>query len=372
MKMKINSENYGRFIVDYYDGQLSAEQKRALLRFLEQHPELKREFDSFADTPVLEGEDIRFPEKLFLKHTEIKKVGRVDEENYPRYFVLAQDGELAEDERRQLDGFLQQNPFLKKEYDRFALARLSPDKTVVFENKAQLKKRPAAFWWPYVAGAAAAMLLLLAGLQFLFPGAAKPENSGPHSAIHPLAGMSVEKSLAGDDHPKPKLKTWPARKEKTPPERKTKPKRAKQPVMPLHRYKPVKMLASAGIYNPVRRQDDYFPLMFPKAPPQTENLALSLPVVVEKPVRRGFFRKTVGKPFAELAAVFAMQKRKRKTAGNPGKGFVKVLERGVSAMNALTDRDMVMVKTYDADGNLIDYQLLSDNISINHPVKSSR
>ena len=137
----------------------------------------------------------------------------------------------------------------------------------------------------------------------------------------------------------------------------------------LTKRQPVETLASADIYEPLKLGKDYAPLRFPETRKREEIMALSLPVVVQKPERNGFLRHTIGRPFSQLATVFALQKKKRKAYGTRDKGFVKVLQGGVDAMNALTDNDVVMVKTYDADGNLIDYRLLSDNFSINRPVR---
>ncbi len=373
MNININSENYERFIVDYYDGQLSPAEGQMLLRFLEKYPELKEAFDRFADAPVLEKEETVFPEKAALIQREIKPVGAIKEENYAEYFVLAQDGELPEKAQRQLQLFLTENPFLKEAYDRLALARLSPDEAIVFENKAQLKKRVVAFWLPYATGIAAAVLLLFFGLRFLFPGAGNPLATKPALAVHSLMEKTVRMALAGDTAYKVKMKTMPGQpKNPRPVLQNEKQKPTKVLLMPMQRSKPVKLLASATIYPEINRQEDYFPLLFPKTFVQQEYLALSSPVVVEKPVHSSFLRNTIGKPFSQLAAVFAVQKKKRKAAGTRDKGFVKVLQGGVEAINALTDNDVVMVKTYDANGHLIDYQLLSDNFRINRPVKSSR
>lgn len=43
--MSINTSNYEAFILDYLEGQLTAEQKAALFSFLDAHPELASEFD---------------------------------------------------------------------------------------------------------------------------------------------------------------------------------------------------------------------------------------------------------------------------------------------------------------------------------------
>ena len=356
--MKINKKNYGRFIVDFYDGQLSTEEEQMLLLFLDRHPALKNEFESFKESLVLPEETVEFFGKQTLKKYEIITVGNISEDNYAEYFVLSQDDELIGERLALFETFLQQNPHLKEEYRQFGLTKMTPDKSVVFEGKDQLRKRPLVFLLRYAGMAMAAVLLLFFGIRFFF------STPGTKTESRQLALESIP------------IKTMDITVKETPPQLilisksftivRAKAVRKSMPVVTL---KPVEMLASADIYMPLKIKKDYVPLLFPNTREQEEIMALSLPVVVEKPKRDNFLRHTIGRPFSQLAAIFALQKKKRKINGSHDKGFVKVLQRGVEAMNALTDNDMVMVKTYDANGNLIDYQLLSDNISINRPVR---
>jgi hypothetical protein len=380
--MKINSENYGRYIVDFYDGKLSPEEKAMLLHFLALHPEYKEEFELFADAPGLEKEPVVFPAKNDLKHPEIMEAGPINEENYTQYFVFSNDGELSPEEKAELSLFLEQNPGLQEEYRQWGTVRLMPDKQVVFENKNRLKKHAGVFYLRYGVWAAAALLLLFFAIRWLLPATPVKRNI-PNTVISSVVVKNIRYPQPDKKQPvapieKPgksgknnlKSRRNPVRDKKAKQEKKIH-KATPQRKMPIQRFVPVKMLATAGIYIRISRRDDYFPLRFPHTAVQSENLALSAPVVVEKPVHSGFLRHTVGKPFSELAAVFALQKKKRKLSGKHDKGFVKALESGVDAFNLLTDQDVVMVKTYDAHGNLIDYQLLSDNFTINRPVKTA-
>jgi hypothetical protein len=359
--MKINKENYGRFIVDYYDGQLSPEEERLLMLFLDQHPALKEEFESFKEVPVLPDEPLEFSEKQSLQKIEIAAVGAVNEDNYSEYFVLLMDDELTREEQHSVKIFLQQNPQLQGQFRLFGMTKVAPDESIVFDRKEYLHKRRVIPLIRYAGMAVAAVLLLFLGIRFFL---STPEQK------------TESKQLAVESIP---LKTTKIAVREIPPRliRKKVPGTINNPKavkknIPVTILKPVEMLASADIYMPLKRKKDYAPLLFPNTREQEEIMALSLPVVVEKPKRNNFLRHTIGRPFSQLAAVFALQKRKRRATGVHDKGFVKVLQSGVEAMNALTDNDMVMVKTYDANGNLIDYQLLSDNFSINRPVREKR
>lgn len=359
--MRINKENYGRFIVDYYDEQLSTEEEHVLLLFLDQNPVLKKEFESFKTSPVLPEDALEFCGKQVLKKYEIIAFGDITEDNYTGYFVLSQDDELIDERLELFETFLQQNPHLKEEYRQFGFTKVTPEESVIFEDKEKLRKRPTVFLLRYAGMAVAALLLLVFGIRF-FLSAPGQKTESRQLAVESIplktTAMAVKKifpQLIPESKPIAIIRTNAVRKSVS--------------VITLN---PVGILASADIYMPLKTEKDYAPLLFPNTREQEEIMALSLPVVVEKPKRNNFLRHTIGKPFAQLAAVFALQKRKRRATGVHDKGFVKVLQKAVDAMNALTDNDMVMVKTYDANGNLIDYQLLSDNISINRPVREKR
>ncbi|GMT45104.1 MAG: hypothetical protein IEMM0006_0936 [bacterium] len=361
--MKINKENYGRFIIDFYDGQLSPHEEQMLVLFLEQNPELKKEFENFEDLPVVQDKLWKFPEKELLKKPEIKTVGEITEDNFDEYFVLSQDGELTTEGQKSAEAFLQQNPHLQEEFRQLSLAKIIPDETIVFENKELLKQHRVVPLLRYAGLTIAAVLLLFFGIRFFLSSPGQKIKSRqlavesiplkttklPVTEVYP---QLISKKFSILKNRNKKIKTVRKVIRETPP-------------------KSIQMLASADVYQPLKMKKDYIPLLFPEGNVEMEKMELSSPVIVEQPVRNNFLRHTIGKPFSQLATIFALQKKKRKLSGNHDKGFVKILERGVDAMNALTDNDIVMVKTYDRNGNLIDYQLLSDNFSINRQVKTS-
>jgi len=361
--MKINKENYGRFIIDFYDGQLSPHEEQLLVLFLERNPELKKEFENFEDLPVVQDNLWKFPEKQLLKKPEIKTVGEITEDNFAEYFVLSQDGELTTEEQKSVETFLQQNPHLEEDFRQLNLTKIVPAEIIVFENKELLKQRRVVPLLRYAGLTIAAVLLLFLGIRFFL------SSPGQKIRNRQLAVESIPlkttKLPVTENYPQLISKKIPLLKkgnEKI---------KAAQKVIRETPPEPIQMLASADIYQPLKMKKNYIPLLFPEGNVEMENMALSSPVIVEQPVRSNFLRHSIGKPFSQLATFFALQKKKRKHSGIHDKGFVKVLERGVDAMNALTDNDIVMVKTYDGNGNLIDYQLLSDNFSINRQVKTS-
>lgn len=65
--MKINLENYEAWMVDYIEGNLSADQQKELQAFLVFHPELQKELDAFSMTKLPVDTAVFFPNKEALK-----------------------------------------------------------------------------------------------------------------------------------------------------------------------------------------------------------------------------------------------------------------------------------------------------------------
>ncbi|MEP7168183.1 MAG: hypothetical protein ABI855_02320 [Bacteroidota bacterium] len=162
--MEINRNNYEIYFLDYHEVNLSAQQQAELFLFLEQHPDLKNEFESF-DIVKLPSINISFEEKYRLKRELITK------ENYQPYLISNLEGDLNKEEKYELNEFLFQHPEYKKEEKLFSYTKLTPDYTVVFQDKSKLKHavpiaegRKKAF---YFSVAAAACVLLMIGIYFL-------------------------------------------------------------------------------------------------------------------------------------------------------------------------------------------------------------
>jgi len=367
--MEINRENYGRFIIDYYDGQLSSEEERELMLFLEGNSDLKTIFESYTEFPVVPEEQVKFPEKDILKKPDTVIVSHITEDNFEKYLVLFMDEELPENGRKEVELFLKKNPHLQSEFRYLHQTKLQPDKTIIYQNKSLLKHYRLISPWLRIAGlAAAAVLLLFFSIRFFINGSFQKTNVDQY-ALESLPLKTAEISLMNSSPELFVKKPYIGEKEVI--KRKTIPGKVHLAPVLQKPIKPIKMLAMANIYVPLTPERDYVPLIFPKGKPMKETIALNVPVVVAKPVKNTFIRHTIGKPFSQLAELLALQKKRKKFSKTHDKGFVKVLESGVTAMNLLTDNNVVMVKIYNANGNLIDYQLLSDNLSINRPVKTA-
>ena len=64
----------------------------------------------------------------------------INHHNYEEYFILYMDNELSNDERRQVEAFVQQYPDLKEELAILLEYKMVPDTTIIFAGKEELLK----------------------------------------------------------------------------------------------------------------------------------------------------------------------------------------------------------------------------------------
>ncbi|NVN95276.1 MAG: hypothetical protein HXX18_08345 [Bacteroidetes bacterium] len=138
--MNISKDNYEIYILDYYEGKLNESQSQELLAFVDAHPDVKAEFDAFENISLTEDTSIRFEFKECLKKEAISSSRMINVSNYQEFFIADSEGDLSILQKNQLEKFRLLHPNLNNEYHLFQLTKLSADKTIVFENKHQLKK----------------------------------------------------------------------------------------------------------------------------------------------------------------------------------------------------------------------------------------
>lgn len=155
----IDRTNYEIWFTDFLDGKLTPAQQQALNTFLAQNPDLAEELSEFAatDMPTLAADAVDAP--LPLKK-QIVPVGTVHEANFEDAFIAAHEGDLTPEGKKDLDLFLQKNPFLHADYELFGKARVASAETMPRKNR--LKHTPAVI--SIFRYSAAASVLLLLGL----------------------------------------------------------------------------------------------------------------------------------------------------------------------------------------------------------------
>ncbi len=131
--MIINKNNYEAFFLDYHEGNLSPQQVADLLLFVEQHPELKEEFESFENVTLDDLSNVAFEGKSSLKK-------EITLENKEEYFIRYVENTLTPAESTLLKSFIKQHPQFLPELELFKKTKVFADASVVFENKESLKR----------------------------------------------------------------------------------------------------------------------------------------------------------------------------------------------------------------------------------------
>ncbi|MFZ4400822.1 MAG: hypothetical protein ACOYO1_12370 [Bacteroidales bacterium] len=138
--MNINRDNYEIYILDYYEGRLQKSKEEALFVFLDANPDLKEEFNNFENISINDETPMCFDFKESLKKTDINTTIAINLTNYKEFFIADNEGDLSNTQKKQLEIFLAQHPFLKNDYHLFQITKLSADKSIIFKEKHKLKK----------------------------------------------------------------------------------------------------------------------------------------------------------------------------------------------------------------------------------------
>jgi hypothetical protein len=149
-------------MIDYLDGKLTAVEVSELLLFIEQNPDLKKEFE-LLDTTILSAEKETIDASFLKKpiYAEVKN-------DYEEKLISNLEGELNRSEKLELEKAFTIYPELKVDAEFFSKTKIVADKHIVFENKNALKKAVPLFrsYQNYLWRAAA--VLVISGLAFFF------------------------------------------------------------------------------------------------------------------------------------------------------------------------------------------------------------
>jgi hypothetical protein len=129
--MKIDINNYEAFLLDYIEGNLSAEDAAELMLFLEANPALQVDLEGIQDIIVTPDEIL--PRTGLFEH--LKKPETIDLAQFDELAVKVLEGEATQIEVEQLNEVVAAIPSFEKAWKAFQLTKLKAP-TIVLENKA--------------------------------------------------------------------------------------------------------------------------------------------------------------------------------------------------------------------------------------------
>jgi len=341
--MNINRNNYEVWMIDYFDGKLSADEKAGLTEFLEFNLDLKEEFNLF-EPKSLDAEVILFPEKNLLKKQATVPVGEINETNYEEYFLAFHENDLDKSQKNSLNAFLEKNPHLENEFNLHASLLLKPDNSIIYNQKESLRKnrRVAVYWW---SGAAAAVIVVLFGIFGLLNNTVTvPKERTEISAINSIDKLYL---LTGSELPS--LET-DLRLRSTPQLTLFKNEELIEATK-MERISIAKLDPVNSTLGLQKEQADFT---------VTKVIYAFAQPPAEKKKEKNLFGKII-KNFASRITDDTPNIVQKTNKKDPG--FVKFLDQGITVFNTITGSDTELVKSYDSDGNLTQYQVDGQSLS---------
>lgn len=134
--MEINRNNYQICITDFYDGNLSRIEEDALVRFLDENPDLRAEFDDFDNFSLHPDISVRI-DKNGLK----KDLSHLNSENIEAYAIAITENDMEGDQAEEIKMTLGSTPEGRKLISDYSRIKLVPQ-NIVYPDKRGLKRIP--------------------------------------------------------------------------------------------------------------------------------------------------------------------------------------------------------------------------------------
>lgn len=158
--------NIEEYLVAEAEGLLSAEVHARLDEFVQQYPQFEKDRRIYRHTRLVVDNQVVYANKNALKHA-VEPVAGIDESNFDEYCVKEAEGILTQEESGNLSEFVKENPQFESDRKLFAMTRLQPDASIIYQDKASLKRNIVPLRRIlYYSMAAAASVVVLLGLYF--------------------------------------------------------------------------------------------------------------------------------------------------------------------------------------------------------------
>jgi len=196
--MKISRDNYEVYFLDYYEGNLKGQEAEELFSFLDNNPDLAKEFNSFESITIDTNTKDEFLSKDKLKKETISASNQTD------FLIAYMEGDLNKREINDVEQYIKSNAKAEKELNLLQQTKLVPDKSIVYFGKSFLKKKDNISRKPielYRYVAIAASVVILIGTYFYF-------NNNRTDNNHPILSSNNSKPINGNDNiVKPSVQT---------------------------------------------------------------------------------------------------------------------------------------------------------------------
>ncbi len=164
--MKINTQNYEAYLLDFIEGDLSPVDEIELRKFVRLHPYLQIDLEGFNDFKLVHDR-IYFNNKNLIKENSEKAINGISK--IERLSIAFLENEIMPEELNELNQLFENNKY-KKVFNDIQKTKLTPSK-IIYKNKSALKQKIQTEVFKFKISflyRAAALVLLLLSLTFWF------------------------------------------------------------------------------------------------------------------------------------------------------------------------------------------------------------
>lgn len=133
---EINLHNYEAYLLDFMEGNLSAEDAKALQDFLESHPEIDADIFDMEDVK-LSPENISFENKASLKRDDnMPEISKQD-----ALLIGLLENQLSKEEKIAAETLIRENADAAKDFELYKKTKLSANTAIIYQDKENLKRK---------------------------------------------------------------------------------------------------------------------------------------------------------------------------------------------------------------------------------------
>ncbi len=137
MSLMINIENYEVFYLDYLEGNLSEEETRAFLLFLEENPHLKAE-EELTSFVLEENQNL---DSIFIADLKVfDKTASITAENHENFMIASVENILSATKQIELKDFISKDDNYASEFALYQQTKLEADTNIVYSEKSKLRR----------------------------------------------------------------------------------------------------------------------------------------------------------------------------------------------------------------------------------------
>lgn len=166
---KINHDNFEEYAIAYYENDLTKVEQEHVINYVHEYKSFASDFKTVGKLRLQANDLINYPLKESLQQFASFSHESITADNFEDFLIASYEGDLSNERLSELDQFIKQDDAYIKVADIIKGLTLKADPTIVFDNKAILKRRivgiPANVKW--LTSIAASITLLFAS-QFIF------------------------------------------------------------------------------------------------------------------------------------------------------------------------------------------------------------